>query len=487
MTECRSNGSEKQGQISLDLGLGKVIEGDFDGGLVSSDGGMLLLRKADDKVGLTELIGPCFGDKRRPDLVKHSIEQLFRQRVYSIAAGYEDCNDSARIGNDAMHRLALGIRPNERKNLASQPTLSRWENSVDETTLELLQKSLVLFYIRLQKRRPRVIRLAVDTTRDEVYGYQQLSFYNGFYKGYCFTPLFIFSEDGFPLAALLRPGNAGKYDGTLRMLRPVVKELRRAWPGIKIEFTADSAFAAPEIYDYCEENNVTYFIAIGGNLAIQSQSQHLVYEVKALYDELAEPTAPLKKYAQMDPKESKRAWRQNQERVRFSSKKDGRMQERFEEDPVYIRKYTEFEYRSRTWTIPRRIICKVEYSNEGPDVRYVVTNARRGKPCDIYAKYCQRAQCENWIKDLKTYLKCDRTSCQEFNANQFRLLLHTFAYILLWMLRRGAKLKNATVATVQIHLLKIGVLVKETVRRIRLQFASEHPWKEEFIQVWQSV
>jgi hypothetical protein len=469
------------------LGLGKVIEGNFDGGQVSSDGGLLLLRKADLKLGLTEMVAPCFGDTRRPDLVKHSIAQLFRQRVYAIAAGYEDCNDVERIGNDVMHRLAGGIRPNDSKNLASQPTLSRWENSVDETTLELLQKSLVLTYIRQQKRRPKVVKLAIDTTRDEVYGYQQMSFYSGFYKGYCFTPLFIFTHDGFPLAALLRPGNAGKYEGTLRMLRPIVQELRRAWPGVKIEFTADSAFAAPGIYDYCEENHVTYFIAIAGNSALQCESQHFVLKTKALYDELAEPTPPLKKYAQMDPKKRKKAWRQNEERIRFSSKTEGRMQETFEEEQVYIRKVTEFQYKAKSWKHSRRIVCKVEYTSEGPDVRYVVTNAKRGRPCALYAKYCQRAQCENWIKDMKTYLKCDRTSCQEFTANQFRLLLHTFGYILLWVLRRGAKLKNATVATVQIHLLKIGVLVKESVRRIRLQFASEHPWQDEFSRVWQSL
>ena len=486
MTQCNWDRSGEQGQISLNLGLGKPIEGNFDGGQISSDGGLLLLRMADQRLGLSESVKFCFPENRRPDLIKHPVESLLRQRIYAIAAGYEDCNDAAMLRFDPMHRLALGRGPADALPLASQPTLSRFENSVDEVCLNLLQRSLVHIYIKQQRRRPKVIRLAIDTTCDEAFGYQQMTFYNGFYKCSCYVPLFIFTENGFPLASLLRPGNAGKYDDTVRMLRPVIDELRKHWPGIRIELTADSAFAAPDIYNYCELNQITYYIAIAGNSALQYHSEELVRETKALYDAASGTTESLGKYGKFDAEARKRAWRQNQERLRFSSKFEGRMQEHFEESSLFFRKYSEFRYQARGWAASRRIIVKVDYTTEGPDVRYVVTNAERGRPGKIYEKYCQRSQCENWIKDLKTYLKCDRTSCQEFNANQLRLLLHTFAYILLWDLRRKAGLKNATVETIRLHLLKIGVLVSESVRRIRLRFTSTHPWKHEFYLVWNS-
>lgn len=487
MTQCRSNSKREQGQITLDLGLGKRIEATFDGGLISSDGGMLLLRKADNRLGLTEVLALCFGERRRPDSVKHPMLSLIRQRVYAIAAGYEDCNDATRLRFDAMHNLAIGKRPQEQSGLASQPTLSRWENSVDEVSLKLQQTALVMTYINAQRRRPKVIRLSIDTTVDEVHGYQQLSFYNGFYGSYCYVPLFIFTEDGFPLAALLRQGNAGKYEGTLRMLRPVIEELRRKWPGIRIEFSADSAFAAPEIYDYCEQERITYYIGIAGNSALQSKSEKFVNDTKALYEEFAGPTEPLGKYAKQSKKARKDAWRRNQERIRFSSKTEGRMQEHAEEEAVYIRKYTEFEYQARGWPKERRIVVKAEYSSEGPDVRYVVTNAKGCRAGVIYERYCKRSQCENWIKDLKTHLKSDRTSCQEFHANQLRLLLHVYAYILLWEIKRKAKLETSTVTTIQLKYLKVGVLVKETARKIWLNFASCYPWQDEFRCIWNAL
>lgn len=461
--------------MTLDLGLGKLIHSNFDGGQVSSDGGLLLLRKADQQLELTEFAQFCFGDSRRKDLLQHSILDMLRQRIYSIAAGYEDCNDATKLRFDGMHKLAVGRNPGDKSGLASQPTLSRWENSVDEVGLNALQKLLVRTYIRQQKRKPKVIKLAVDTTCDEVHGDQQLSFYNAFYGSYCFTPLFIFTEDGFPLAALLRAGNAGKYDGTVRMLRPVIKELRRAWPRVRIELTADAAFAAPDVYHFCETNQITYYIAIAGNHAIQKKAKDFVEQTKSLFDELSSNEV------------EQLSWRKKEEARRFRSKEEGRMQEMFEAEQVYIRKYTEFNYQAREWPHERRIICKVECTSQATNIRYVVTNARRNRPNKIYEKYCQRAQCENWIKDLKNYLHCDRTSCQEFKANQLRLFLHTFAYILLWKLRKQAKLKNATVETVRIHLLKIGVLVHESVRRISLKFSSNHPWQDQYQLCWQQT
>src|SRR5579885_3469272 len=488
MTQCKSTGSEKQGEFTLDLGIQKPIEGSFDGGRISSDGGLLLLRKADEELGLTDMGALCFSDDRRPDLVVHTVVNMFRQRVYAAAAGYEDCNDAGRLRRDPMHCLASGH--GLKIALASQPTLSRWENSVDEVTLKLLQKSLVLAYIRHMRRRnkrPKRIHLSIDTTVDEAHGNQQRVMFNGFYGLYCFTPLFVFTDDGFPLAALLRAGNAGPFEGAIRTLKEIVKELRLAWPGVRILLTSDAGFATPELYSLCEEHSVDYLICIKGNDALDNQSAECVQKAKELYDEVGGPTEALYHYGRLTTKEKERIARQRREHMRFASKDEGRMQELQEsEEKFYVRKFCEFSYQARGWPHQRRIIGRVDYSMVGPDVRYVVTNLSGGRPFKLYQMYCKRAQCENWIKDLKNYLKCDRTSCQEFDANQLRLLIYTYSYILLWIIGRKAGLQHATVVTIQLHLLKIGVLVKETARRIVLKMASNHPWQDEFLLAWNS-
>jgi hypothetical protein len=486
MTEFKPDRQTEQGQISVNLSLDKQIIAVFDGGLVSSDGGLLLLQKADQRLGLSELAAVCVGDDRRLDLVKHTSQQLFQQRMYGIAAGYEDCNDVARVGKDAMHQQALGRMPNSGIFLASQPTLSRFENSFDSAALAALQRLLVHTFVRTRKKWPKVLRLFMDTTHDPVHGYQQLSFYNGYYETYCYTPLFIFSDCGFPLCALLRQGNASPAEGTLRMLRQIVRDLKLSWPQTRIELIADAGFAVPELYEYCEANGVTYYIGGNGHAGYQYHSEPLVRQCKALFEELGGRVHELKKYAiPVNPKARKIAWRQREKRIRFSSKPEGRMQEHFEDLDLVVRRYCEFNYDAREWSRKRRVIARCEYTAEGSDVRYVLTNATGGTAKRIYEdRYCPRAKCENWIKELKNYVKCDRTSCQEFEANQLRLLLHTFAYALLWEVRRKAQMRHVTVETIRLQLIKIGVLVKETSGKVWLHLASEHPWQKEFSTAW---
>ena len=271
------------------------------------------------------------------------------------------------------------------------------------------------------------------------------------------------------------------------MLKLVVENLRMAWAGVRIEVVADSAFALPEIYDYCEKNAVTYFISMKNNSVLDYHTSELLEECKQVFDSMvAEPSAELK-HGKMPEKERYRAWRQAEERKRYSTKAAGRMQEHFEQDEPAVRYFKEFRYDAKEWTHKRRIIAKVEFNREGPDRRYVVTNAGGGKARALYEKYCLRARCENFIKDLKNYLRCDRTSCQEFNANQFRLLEHTFAYALVWKLKQVAGLKHATVETVRLQLLKVGVLVRESNRKVRLSLASQHPYQFEFIRAWHAL
>lgn len=489
MTQCKPDNSIEQGQMRLDLGFGKEIIAAFDGGRVCSDGGLLLLEKADRRLGLSELAAMCVGESRRPELVKHTMQNLFKQRTYGIASGYEDCNDAGSLAKDAMHQLALGRLPSSGIRLASQATLSRWENWFKPACLAALQRLLVHTFIRTRKKPPRVLRLYMDTTHDEVHGYQQLSFYNGFYQTYCYTPLFIFADCGFPLCALLRQGNAGMAEGALRMLRQVVSDIRMSWPNTCIELAADAGFASPEIFEYCEQNGITYFIGDGSHSGYAYHSETLVRECKALFEELGGRVHELKTYATpVNSKARKLAWRQREERIRFSSKEEGRMQEHFEDEDLFIRRYCEFEYASREWSRARRIIARCHYTAGGPEVRYVITNATGSYAKRLYEeKYCPRAKCENWIKELKNYLKCDRTSCQEFEANQLRLLLHTFAYVLLWEIRRKARMQHSTVETVRLQLIKIGVLVKETARKVWLHLASEHPWQKQFELAWSAL
>lgn len=489
MTQSKPNKSKEQEQLRLDLGLGKRIEANFDGGRISSDGGMLLLRKADDYLELTETAVFCLRDTRRADLIDHTHAEMLRQRMYAMAHLYEDCNDAATLRFDDMHKLAAGRLPSGSP-LASQPTLSRFENAADEVSLRALQQVLVHAYIRMLKRRlrpPKKLRLLIDTTCDKTHGYQQLTFYNGFYETDCYVPLHIFAEDGFPLISLLRAGNAAPGEGALRMLKLVVDNLRLAYPSLEIEILADAAFALPEIYNYCEANAITYYICIKGNAGLDYHTKELVADCKKEWDEVQGVVSFPLRHGRMDPKLVYLAWRRREERLRFSSKAAGRMQERDEQEQYVVRRFKEFEYDAREWPYKRRIIARVDYASTGPEVRYVVTNKKGGQPDKIYERYCLRSQCENWIKDLKNYLKSDRTSCQEFKANQFRLLLHTFAYALLWKVKEAACIEQATVESIRLQLLKVGVLVRENQRLVRLQLASQHPYQSQFAKAWNTL
>lgn len=485
MTQSKQVISGSQGQMLLDVPGLKRIVAKFDGGAVCSDGGLLLLRKADLRLGLTDLACFAVGDKRRPEYVQHTIGDMLKQRIYGIAAGYEDCNDAAQLRFDAMHKLAVGRELANGLPLASQPSLSRFENLVDATTNAALQRLLVHLFVKQTRKPPKVLRLAMDTTCDETYGTQQLSFYNGYYETFCYAPLFIFTDSGFPLCALLRPGNPNPIDDAKRMLKSVIRELRLSWPNVRIELTADAAFASSEMFDFLEDSGVTYFVAAAGHAGYAYHAEKLVLECKKQFDEFGCPSPALKKYATMvNPGERKAAWRMMEERKRFASKSEGRVQE-MHEDQMGVRKYGEFGYKAREWRSERRVVFKAEVNRMGPDTRFVVTNARSMTARKIYEdKYCRRAQCENWIKDLKVYLKSGRTSCQEFEANQFRLLLHTFAYILIWVIRKQAQLRSMTIDTFRLQLLKIGVLVKENTREVMLHLASEYVWRDQFFAAW---
>lgn len=491
MSKIISKRTAKKDELQLMMPFDKMVTAKFDGGYVCSDGGLLVLRKADERLGLSRTVAKCMHDERRPDLVTHTFENMLRQRIYAIAAGYEDCNDASSLRLDAMHRLAVGFEPSSDHMLASQPTLSRFEGNASKVSNELMQRSLTYLYSKLLKKKPKRICLSMDTTCDVVYGYQQLSCFNGYYGESCYAPLFIFTDDGFPLRALLRPGSPNPAEDALRVLKELVKELRGYFPGVKLELKADAAFANPELLTFLEQNGITYYIGAIGHAGLAYHAEELIAQCKKEFDSFREQSPELKKYsalAMQNDKYARRAEerrkRQKEERIRYSSKEEGRMQEHFE-DEFRIRRFAQFHYQSREWAEARRFIVRVEYTKHGPDARFIVTNATGSQARKIYEdKYCRRAQCENWIKDLKTYLKCDRTSCQEFQHNQFRLLLHTFAYILIWETRTRAKLPAMTVETFRLHLLKVGVLIKENARHITLSLPTHFVWKDQLRLAW---
>jgi Transposase DDE domain group 1 len=269
------------------------------------------------------------------------------------------------------------------------------------------------------------------------------------------------------------------------MLKKIFAELRLVWPQTRIELTADAAFGSSEMFNFLEDSNVTYFIAAIGHAGLSYHAQELVYKCKKEFDEFGFQSPELKKYGLLvNPNDRRKAWKRREERIRANSKEEGRLQEFFEGD-LHVRKFGEFMYRSREWRCERRFIARIDYTMMGPDTRFVVTNCKGSYAKKLYeSKYCSRAQCENWIKDLKRYLVSGRTSCQEFEANQFRLFLHVFAYILIWEVRKRAQLPPMTVETFRLQVLKIGVLVKEASRRVNLHLATEFAWRDQFRIAW---
>lgn len=467
-------------QMRFDFGLGKSVVGNFDAGQVSSDGGLVLVRGVDDRLRLSEQIAYCLAERRQKGKIKHSVLSQIRQRLNMIVAGYEDLNDADQLASDGIHKLVAGRNPQTEPGLASDATLGRLEIGRSEQELTFLQELLVHVFIQQQKRNPERITLDMDTTCDEVHGYQQLSFYNGFYKTYCYTPLFIFAGP-FPLAAVLRAGNAAPAEGAVKALRPVIAALRQAWPNVIIELRADAGFSTPELYKFCEDAQIYYYIGLKPNGHMHLKARRLISLAKAQFEKLYGPVEEVT--TKKAKKLRKEKWRRKEEQIRFATKEKGRMQEHFEDEYDYrTRLVGDIDYQADSWKTKRRVIARCDYTTEGPEIRYIVTNYTGGRPKWIYEdKYCKRGQCENYIKELKA-LKCDRLSAQESRTNQFRLLMHTFAYILIDGLKTllPKKYSQCSAETVRNRLIKIAVVVKESARQIRLHWTSHCPWESQF-------
>lgn len=431
MTDC-----SKQLLFQGILKLPVVV--DFDGGNLTSDGGVLWLRRVDEGLGLTEGLARGLVDRRDPQRVRHPRLEQLRQRIYQIACGYEDCNDADFLRSDPALKIALGRLPESDQDLSSQPTLSRFENAAGERELKRLNGQLLRTYLETRAKPAGRIVIDLDSTDDPTHGQQAFSFYHGFYRQHMFHPLLCFDgESGDLLAVRLRPGNVHAANGVVKMLERIVKKIRRRWPGVEIVLRADAGFCVPRLYRWCERERVGYVIGLIVNATLKTLHDPLLVQAQALYEE-----------------------------TRAKARLTG-----------------EVGYRAGPWKRFRRVVMKAEVMPEGTNRRFVVTNLK-GEAGPLYDFYVGRGEVENRIKDLKNALCADRLSCCSFAANCFRLLLHAAAYVLLHHLRRrlaGTELAQAQFDTLRLRLLKVGARVQQSARRVWVRLASGCPYQDLWI------
>lgn len=446
------------------LGPRQVLA-DFDGGEISSDGGALLLRETERLTGVIRQFAACFTDHRNSDLTEHTLEELIAQRVYALALGYEDLNDHDDLRRDPLLATVVGkadptgkARQRQRdrgKALAGKSTLNRLELSpvgadADSRYKKIpcrthdVERLFVTLFLQAHSRPPERIVLDLDATDDPIHGHQLGRFFHGYYRGYCYLPLYIFCGDHL-LCARLRPSDIDACAGSVKHLKRIVAQLRQAWPEVKIVVRADSGFCREEILRWCEDNDVDYVIGLAKN-------PRLVAAIAAELD---------------------------------------RVRGRFEATKQPAREFAELRYQTLdTWSRDRRVVAKAEHLAKGPNPRFVVTSLsveeRAARP--LYEEdYCGRGEVENRIKEQQLHLFADRTSAATMRANQVRLFFSSVAYVLLEALRRlglaGTELACAQCQTIRLKLLKIGALVRVTVRKVWVKLSSSSPYAEVFRRV----
>jgi hypothetical protein len=437
VSDCATSKSRFETSTSL------ALEAAFDGGRITSDGGLCWLAEMDRELGLCEKIAHYIPEWRNESCVRHSLLTLVRQRVFQIACGYEDQNDSNSLRTDPLLKLVCGSLPETGSDLASQPTISRLENAPDAKACLRVARTLAEFYIRERGKdgAPERILLDFDSTDDPAHGDQEGAYYHGFYQERILHPLLVFDgETNQLITALLRHGNTHASRGALAILKRLVVRLRQEWPSVEIEIRADAGFAVPEIYDFCEKEGIDYTIGLITNPRLEA---------------LAEPLL--------------------ERAIRESDEQAGEK----------VRLVSEAPYRALSWEQTRRVIYKAEVLEKGTNRRFVVST-KTEEPKTLYDWYVKRGETEGWIKDFKLHLKADRLSCHRFMANQFRLLLHAAAYWLLDTLRRrlmGAGVRRIQLDTLRIWLIKIGGRVRQLATKVRLHLASGHPGQ----RLWEAL
>ncbi|HEX6903337.1 MAG TPA: IS1380 family transposase [Thermoanaerobaculia bacterium] len=455
-TECIPHQFEFQGMTR------RTVVASFDGGTLSSDGGVLLLAEVDRRLGLLEQFAACFKDHRNPALVEHSLEELVRQRVLGLALGYEDLNDHDELRTDPLLASVVGKadptgqdRRQEQdrgKPLAGKSTLNRLEwGTVKQDRYrkisldtEAVDRFFVDVFLAAHRSAPDDIVLDLDATDDPLHGEQEGRFFHGYYGGYCYLPLYIFSGSHL-LCARLREANVDASSGAVAELERIVTRIRQSWPEVRILVRGDSGFAREELMSWCESQGVDFVLGLARNARLQ----------RAVGGELTQARTL------------------------------------FEESGQAARVFKDFLYQTRkSWSRQRRVVGKAEHLSKGANPRFIVTSlsSEKWSAQELYEKlYCARGEMENRIKEQQLCLFADRTSTHHLSSNQVRLWFSSVAYVLLHELRRlglaGTELAQARCDTIRTKLLKIGAQVKVTVRRVWIHLASSYPYAALFAQI----
>lgn len=438
MTECTRDGIELGGI------QGRRLVAQFDGGQLTSDAGALLLRQVDRRIGLIDAVNACIPDPRDPAYTIHDQRTLLAQRIIAIALGYEDLNDHETLRDDPALISAADVEFNGSDPLASPSTLCRLENRVNRKAMFEIAGVLVDQFLEAHAEPPAEIVLDFDATDDPLHGDQEGRFFHGYYKHYCFLPLYVFCGEHL-LCSYLRPANIDAAKHARAILKLLVDRIRAAWPEVKIVVRGDSGFCRWKLMRWCEKHDVFYLFGLARNSILE---RHL---------------APLMAQAQ----------------------------DQFEKTGQKQRLFGEIRYAAKTWDRSRRVIMKAEYLSKGTNPRFIITNLK-GNPQSLYdERYVLRGEMENRIKEQQLMLFADRTSCHEFQANQFRLLLSSCAYVLVQSLRRIAlqetELAKAQVSTIRLKLFKVAARVTTSVRRLVFHLATPYPYQSLFRHVCQTL
>jgi hypothetical protein len=447
MTECI------QESFSFTAHFSRRVQAEFTAGRVSSDGGALLLREADRRINLLGRLASCFLDGRAPLLVKHRLSEMVAQRIYGLALGYEDLCDHEQLRSDPLLGLLSGKRDLDEP-LAGKSTLNRLELTGRSQryhkisySVAAIDRLLADLYIESHPAVPDQIVLDLDATDIPLYGHQPERFFHGYYDSYCYLPLYIFAGDQL-LCARLRPANQDAAKGSVEEVSRIVAQLRERWPGVKIVLRADSGFCREELMGWCEQNRVDYVFGLARNKRLAKIIGAQMHQAQLLHQ---------------------------------SSGKAARV-------------FAEFSYQTRkSWSCARRVVAKAEYLDKGENPRFVVTSltVEQWAAQDLYEKfYCGRGEMENRIKE-QMCLFADRLSTDEMKGNQLRLYFSALAYTLMEALRRlglkGTAWAEAQVDTIRLKLLKIGAIVRLSVRRVLLQLSSAYPWKDIYAHAFHAL
>lgn len=451
MTECN------QTAFLFEAHFARHVVADFDGSRMTTDGGALLLRAVDRKIGLLKRVVACFTDARDPQRIAHELPEMLAQRIYALALGYEDLNDQEELRHDPLLALLAGKRDLEEP-LAGKSTLNRLElipsgephgqryHKISYSS-EALDALLVEIFLEAHEQAPHRIVLDLDVTDTPLHGEQEARFFHGYYGHYCYLPLYIFCGEHL-LCARLRPSNQDASAGSVEEVERLVRQMRRRWPHVRIVLRADSGFCREELMAWCEKHGVDYVFGFARN-------------------------ARLRRKIARQLREAKQEWQRTAKAARV---------------------FTEFFYRTRkSWSRARRVIAKAEYLEKGENPRFVVTSldAASWPPQELYERlYCARGEMENRIKEQLS-LFSDRLSTETLRANQLRLYFSSLAYVLVHALRRlalaGTEWATAQVETIRLRLLKIAAEVRLSARRIWVRYSSAYPWKAIFAAAYTAL